>query len=160
MKREMIKLRPIKSDDKPFLYRLYASTREQELAIVDWSEAQKDAFLRMQFNAQDQHYRQHYSAASFDLIVLDDEPIGRLYLARWPNEFRIVDIALLPQWRNQGIGSRILRDILQEAQEAGLPVSIHVECFNPALRLYYKLGFEKIADKGVYYLLKKAPESS
>lgn len=155
-----IKLCPIEADDKPFLYRLYASTREKELAVVDWSETQKDAFLHMQFEAQHKYYRQHYRETTFDLIVLDDEPVGRLYLARWPDEFRIVDIALLPEWRNQGIGSRLLQDILQEAQEAGLPVSIHVECFNPALHLYYRLGFKKIADKGVYYLLEKAPSLS
>lgn len=157
---EMITLRPIETEDEPFLYRLYASTREKELAIVDWTRAQKEAFLRMQFKAQHKHYQEHYRSTNFDLILLDGEPIGRLYLARWPKEFRIVDIALLPQWRRQGIGSRILRDILQEAQDAELPVRIHVECFNPALRLYYRLGFEKIADKGVYYLLEKAGKLS
>src|SRR5690554_6059204 len=138
-----IKLRPIETNDEPFLYRLYASTREEELAIVDWNETQKDAFLRMQFEAQHKYYRQHYRQTAFDLIVFDDGSVGRLYLARWPDEFRIVDIALLPEWRNQGIGSRLLQDILQEAQETGLPVSIHVECFNPALHLYYRLGFKK-----------------
>ncbi len=149
-----VDFRPITPEDEAFLYRLYASTRESELAVTGWEDAQKEAFLHMQFAAQHRHYQEHYTETSFDLIVLNGEPAGRLYLARWAQEFRIVDIALLPGWRSKGIGSGIIKDILREAQAHGLPVRVHVECFNPALRLYYRLGFQKIADKGIYYLLE------
>ena len=149
-----VDFRPITLEDEAFLDRLYASTRESELAVTGWDDAQKEAFLRMQFDAQHRHYQEHYTETSFDLIMLNGEPAGRLYLARWTEEFRIVDIALLPAWRSKGIGSGVIKDILREAQVHGLPVRVHVECFNPALRLYYRLGFQKIADKGVYYLLE------
>ncbi len=108
----------------------------------------------MQFAAQHKHYTENYTATSFDVITMAGMPIGTLYLARWPNEYRIVDIALLPEWQNQGIGKALLRQIMREATNHGLPVRIHVESFNPAQHLYYRLGFKKVVDKGVYYLLE------
>ena len=152
-----ITLRPIEPDDEEFLYRVYAGTREVELAQVDWDAAQKEAFLHMQFTAQHQYYQEHYAGAAFQVILADGRPAGRLYVARWLDEIRIVDIALLPEYRNAGIGTALLRDLLAEGARAGKPVSIHVERFNPALRLYERLGFTSIADKGVYLLLEWAP---
>ena len=84
-------------------------------------------------------------------------PVGRLYVARWQDEIRIVDIALLPPYRNTGLGTTILRDLLAEAAVAHKPVRIHVEKFNPALRLYERLGFVPIADKGVYLFMEWTP---
>ncbi len=153
-----ITLRPIEPDDEEFLYRVYAGTREVELAQVDWDAGHKEAFLRMQFTAQHQYYQEHYAGAAFQVILADGRPAGRLYVARWPDEIRIVDIALLPEHRNAGIGTALLRDLLAESARAGKPVSIHVERFNPALRLYERLGFTSIADKGVYLLLECSPE--
>lgn len=149
-----ITFRPITAQDEPFLYRLYASTRQEELALTDWDEEQKQSFLKMQFAAQHEYYQENYTETSFDMILVDGCPAGRLYVARWPEEMRIVDIALLPEYRNSGIGSGLIRDLLREAAQERLPLRIHVECFNPALRLYYRLGFQKIADKGVYHLLE------
>jgi ribosomal protein S18 acetylase RimI-like enzyme len=149
-----ITFRPITAEDEPFLYQLYASTRQEELALTDWSEEQKQSFLKMQFSAQHQYYQEHYEDTTFDLILVDGCAAGRLYVARWPEEIRIVDIALLPEWRKRGIGSGLIEALLQEGAERNLPVRIHVECFNPALRLYYRLGFRKIEDKGVYHLLQ------
>lgn len=151
---QTITFRPITNQDEPFLYRLYASSREAELALTDWEEEQKQSFLKMQFTAQHHYYQENYTNTSFDLILVDGCPAGRLYVARWPEEIRIVDIALLPAFRNKGIGSRLIEELLQEGAQQGLPVTIHVECFNPALRLYYRLGFQKIADKGIYHLLE------
>ena len=153
-----ITLRPIQPGDEEFLYRVYASTREAELALVDWDAAQKEAFLRMQFAAQHAYYQEHYADAAFQVILADGRPAGRLYVARWPDEIRIVDIALLPEHRNAGIGTALLRELLAEGTRAGKPVSIHVERFNPALRLYARLGFTSIADKGVYVLMQWSPE--
>jgi ribosomal protein S18 acetylase RimI-like enzyme len=153
-------LRPITNDDRDLLYRIYASTRAEELSQVAWDEAQKAAFLRMQFDAQHSYYHENYPNAQFQVIMLDGAPAGRLYLDRRSAEIRIVDIALLPEYRNRGIGSALLRDVLAEGQRAGLPVTIHVESFNPALRLYERLGFRKVEDKGVYYFMEKPPEPS
>jgi ribosomal protein S18 acetylase RimI-like enzyme len=153
----MISLLPITPEDMDFLYRVYASTRTEELALVDWPEAQKTAFLQMQFNAQTAHYAEHYPNAQFQIILLEGTPIGRLYVDRWVKEIRIVDISLLPEYRNRGIGSGLLKEILNEGAQAGLPVTIHVEMFNPALRLYDRLGFRHIDDHGVYYLMEWKP---
>jgi hypothetical protein len=86
-------LRAVRDDDLPFLFELYASTRDSELALTNWSDEQKHAFLTMQFQAQTTHYNQHFSLASFDLIIIDDETIERLYVDRQKDEIRIIDIA-------------------------------------------------------------------
>jgi ribosomal protein S18 acetylase RimI-like enzyme len=149
-----ITLRPICDGDQPFLVARYASTREQELAAVPWDAAQKTAFLRMQFDAQHTHYQEHFAGASFDIIVVNGQPAGRLYVARGADEIRVVDIALLPAYCNRGIGTRLLRQLQSEAHAAGTAVRIHVERFNPALRLYERLGFRQLEDKGVYLFME------
>lgn len=150
-------LRPSTLDDEQFLYRLYASTREDELAVVPWSESEKETFLTTQFNAQHTFYHQQFNEAEFLIIEQDNEPIGRLYLDRRDDEIRIVDIALLPSHRNRGIGTKYLESILEEGQGAGLPVRIHVERNNTALRLYERLGFQKVTENGIYFLMEKWP---
>jgi ribosomal protein S18 acetylase RimI-like enzyme len=157
---QRIDLRPVGPEDEAFLYRVYASTRQDELALVPWGEAEKEAFLQMQFAAQHTFYRERFAGASFDLILLNGQPVGRLYLDRRPNEVRIIDIALLAEYRRQGIGTHLLRDILDEAGRAGLPVRIHVEQNNPALGLYHRLGFRQIGDEGIYYLMEWSPRRS
>ncbi len=146
-------LRSIHSEDREFLFRVYAGTRAEELALTNWDQAQKQAFLTQQFEAQHHHYQTHYQGAQFDLILLDGQPIGRLYVARWREEIRIMDIALLPDYRNRGIGSGLLRDLLEEAAVTGKRLTIHVERYNPALRLYRRVGFEPVGETGVYLLL-------
>ena len=150
-------LRPIADADHGFLRRLYASTREEEMALVDWPEEHKAEFLRSQFEAQHAYYREHFAAAEFSIIERRGEPIGRLYLDRRADEHRLIDIALLPECRGQGLGGQMMRGILEEARAAGKKVRIHVERFNPALRLYDRLGFEKIEDQGPYYLMEWTP---
>jgi ribosomal protein S18 acetylase RimI-like enzyme len=152
---DFLSLRPITPDDEAFLLHVYANTREEELASVPWSAAEKEAFLAMQFNAQHRSYQENYPQASFQLILRDDRPIGRLYVDRRPDEICIVDIALLPSYRRQGIGSRLLKDLAAEADQAGKPLRIYVEKFNPALRLYERLGFAQIGDTGVYYQMER-----
>jgi ribosomal protein S18 acetylase RimI-like enzyme len=152
-----IAFRPIRPEDEAFLYQVYASTRADELALVDWDEAQKEAFLKMQFNAQHQEYQRNYPDADFLIILLNDQPIGRLYIDRGEDEVRLIDIALLPEYRNGGIGTAILKDIQAEAANVGKSVTIHVEMFNPALRLYERLGFRKLEDRGVYYFMEWSP---
>jgi ribosomal protein S18 acetylase RimI-like enzyme len=141
-----LSFRPIAEADLPFLARLYASTRTEELAVTPWSDAQKAAFVRQQFEAQHTHYQTHYTGTDFLVIMQGGENIGRLYLARWSEEHRIVDIALLPEYRRKGLGEALLRDLLDEAGGAGKAVTIHVEKFNPAMGLYRRLGFADAAD--------------
>jgi GNAT superfamily N-acetyltransferase len=147
--------RPIAPGDEPFLSLVYASTRVDELAVTDWTDEQKAAFLQMQFVAQHKFYQDNYTDTDFLLILQDDTPVGRLYVARWTDEIRIVDIALLPAYRGTGIGTTILRDLIAEADAVGKSVRIHVERENPALRLYQRLGFVMIEDKGVYLFMER-----
>ena len=149
-----ITLRPIVPDDRSFLLAVYASTRQLELAAVEWDGAQKAAFVEMQFDAQHAYYQEHYAGAGFDVILVDGQPAGRLYVAREADEIRIVDIALLPDFCNRGVGTTLLRGLQSEAAAAGKPLRIHVERFNPALRLYERLGFHPIADRGVYLFME------
>lgn len=149
-------LRPAAPGDAELLYEIYASTREEELAVVPWDASTKEAFLRMQFAAQDTYYRATYPQASYDLIVSGEKVLGRLYIDRGERAWLVLDIALLPEHRRKGIGTRLLSEVLADATEAGRPVQIHVERFNPARRLYDRLGFREIADQGVYLLLERA----
>jgi ribosomal protein S18 acetylase RimI-like enzyme len=152
-----IHLRPVSPEDRPFLLAVYSSSRAEEMAMVPWTPEQKAEFLRSQFEAQDFHYRKYYDGAEYLVIELDAEPIGRLYLHRTPAEIRIMDIALLPEHRNQGIGGKLVRDVMNEAAAIGLKVSLHVESYNPAQRLYRRLGFVEAGESGVYQLLEWTP---
>ena len=148
-------LRPVRwAEDGPFLEAVYASTRAEELAMVPWAAEQKSAFCRMQFTAQTEHYRQHYPTAAYFVIEHDGVGLGRLYVDRWEKEIRIMDITLLPGHRGAGNGTRLLRVLQEEARAAGKTLGIHVEKFNPALRLYERLGFRAKEDKGVYLLME------
>ena len=146
--------RPVADADLPFLSRLYASTRIDELGVIDWTEARKAEFLDSQFQAQHTHYQKFYSDADWLMIMRAGADVGRLYIARWRSEHCIVDIALLPAHRGEGLGAALLRDLMDEAAAAGKAVSIHVEKFNPAMRLYRRLGFTTEEDKGVYDLMR------
>ena len=148
-----VTLRPVAAADRELLIAVYASTRAGELAPVPWDDAQKDAFVRMQFAAQDRYWREHKPGAEFCVVLVDGEPAGRLYVDRLADEIRIVDVALLPAWRGRGIGTTLLRDILEEGRVAGLPVTIHVEQGNRARGLYRRLGFREIGTAGVYALM-------
>ncbi|HET7461160.1 MAG TPA: GNAT family N-acetyltransferase [Longimicrobium sp.] len=150
-------LRPITDDDLPFLLRLYGTLRADELAQVPWSDEQKAAFVLQQFEAQHAWWTEHYTGARFDLVLLNGKPAGRLYVDVWEKEVRIVDIALLPEFRGGGLGTLLLRRVFKEGDAARKPVSIHVEVFNPARRLYERLGFVQKGMHGDVYLLMERP---
>jgi len=152
-----VALRLVRAGDEAHLFKVYASTRSEELAQVAWDDGQKESFLRMQFDAQRKFYESEYPGAAFQLILVADEPAGRLYMHRREREIRIMDIALLPEFRGHGIGTKLLNEILAEGARTARPVTIHVESFNPAQRLYERLGFTKVASNGVYHLLEWRP---
>lgn len=147
-------LRPVTDDDREFLFRLYASTREEELSVVPWSDEQKESFLRSQFGAQTRYWNEQFPEASFDVVENGGGPVGRLYVDHRVDEIRLIDIALLPEFRGRGIGGSLLEQVLEQARAAGKAVRIHVEKNNPAYRLYQRLGFRTLEDKGVYDLLE------
>ncbi|MEK6302344.1 MAG: GNAT family N-acetyltransferase [Acidobacteriota bacterium] len=149
-----VTLRSVCADDDAFLLEVYASTRLDELAATPWDESQREAFLRLQFAAQQQHYQSHYPEADHQLILLDGRKIGRVYVARRTDEVRILDIALLPEHRNSGIGTSMINAIQSEASKMGTPVRIYVESFNPSLRLFERLGFASVQDIGTHLLME------
>jgi ribosomal protein S18 acetylase RimI-like enzyme len=152
-----IALRPIRPEDRDLLCRIYGSTRTEELAPVPWSDEQKDAFVRQQFDAQTAYWDEQYPEAERSIIEIDGEPAGRLYVQRWPAETRLVDIALLPPFRRRGAGTELIRRLFSESEKTGRSVTIHVEIFNPARALYERLGFVSKGERGVYDFMEWKP---
>jgi len=152
-----ITIRPAVAADREFLLNLYAGTRADELSTVPWTEAEKTAFVTMQFEAQDASYRQAYPDGRFHVVVADGEPIGRLYLGRPPGELRVIDVTLVPARRGMGTGSALMAWVLTQADRDGLSVTLHVEPWNPAKRLYERLGFESLEQRGIYEFMRRPP---
>jgi RimJ/RimL family protein N-acetyltransferase len=155
-----VTLRPVGADDHDFLLEIYGSTRAEELAFVPWTAEQQQVFVEAQFAAQQDHYAKKYPAASHDIIVSDNRPVGRLYVARLDQEIRIVDITLLPAERNAGIGSYVIKQLLDEANRSGKVTRIYVEEFNPSLRLFERLGFSPSEQHGMHLLLQCNPSQN
>jgi ribosomal protein S18 acetylase RimI-like enzyme len=154
---KQITLRRVTEADDEFIFSCYASTRAQEMAQVPWGAEQKEAFVRMQYTAQKQHYSAEAPQAGHDIIYVEATPVGRIFLDRRQDALHILDITVLPQHRNHGTGARLLRRLLDEAVRSGKPVTIYVESFNPSLRFFERLGFRKEHEKGFHLLMKWQP---
>jgi ribosomal protein S18 acetylase RimI-like enzyme len=150
-------LRPVDAGDEEFIYQVYASTREAEMALVDWTAEQKTAFLRMQVNAQTDHYKNYYPHARYHVIQRDGVPVGRLITDQSLKNILIIDIALLPEYRNARIGTAVMQNLMNYATEINLPVILRVEFFNPALNLYARLGFVKTGEMTIYHEMTWTP---
>jgi ribosomal protein S18 acetylase RimI-like enzyme len=144
-------LRPVREDDEALLFEIYSSTRAAEMALVPWDAAAKETFLQSQFTAQKTHYLKFYPEATHDLILVEGQPAGRLYVNRRADEIHVLDIALLPEFRSLGIGTTIIQNLMAEAASTNRSVLLHVEIFNPAMKLYERLGFVKASEQGIYH---------
>lgn len=149
-----ISARLVQEDDAPFLLELYASTRMEELALVPWTDEQRQAFLSMQFAAQQDHYRKQYPRAIHEIVLVNERPVGQLYVARLEHEMRIIDFTIMPDQRNAGVGSFLLRRLLDEAALAVKVVRIYVEDFNPSRRLFERMGFKQVDKEGIHLLME------
>jgi RimJ/RimL family protein N-acetyltransferase len=155
-----VKLRAIEPADDEFLLSVYGATREYELSLVPWSAEQKTAFVKQQFVAQQQHYQEHFKGAEFSVILADEAPVGRFYVFRGEDEIRIIDIALLPEHRNKGIGKPLIQGLLGEAEACRKRVCVRVEVFNPAsVQVFERLGFNIIENDGINYLMAWSPKN-
>jgi GNAT superfamily N-acetyltransferase len=152
-----ITLRPTADADYDFMRRLYHSARAEEMEHFPFGDAEKRVFLDQQFAAQFEHYGIHYPTCERNIVENDGVPIGRLWVDEWRDQIRLVDIALMPEWRGGGVGSMLLHGVLDRGRKSGKPVTIHVEAFNPALRLYKRLGFVQVDTNGVYLLMRWTP---
>lgn len=142
----VVSLRNEMPEDEAFLFAVYASTREAELAMTGWDEAACTAFLNMQFRAMRVGYRGSFPNAEFSIVLFNGSPVGRLVVDRGVVEVCVVDVALLPASRNQGIGTTLMRHLLAEVESSGKPVRLRVQKGSPANRFYQRLGFKQIEE--------------
>lgn len=155
-------LRSARAEDDALQCAIYASTRTQEMALTDWSESQREAFVRMQHEAQQRHYAQHYPQSVCHLIELPGaaglQVVGRLWLDQRADALHVLDITLLDEARGQGLGSCLLTELHSEAAARGVPLTISVEIHNPARRLYERLGFAPDGEpQGLYQRMAWPP---
>ena len=155
-----ISFRPVASADLDFLRAVYASTRQDEMALTGWSEAEIAAFLDLQFSFQHRQWLETYKNASFAIVLWGDVPVGRLYIDQQPGHIRIIDLALLTEYRRRGIGRAILTNLINEADRTHCILSLHVEMNNPILSFYGRLGFQKICERGIHLYLERQPLSA
>lgn len=151
-------LRRVEPDDEEFLVALYGSTREEELAQVEWAEGQKDRFLRWQYKLQRSEYQTRFPDADYYIVMMDDQPAGRIWIGRDEQQIRLLDIALLPEFQNRGAGTLLIRHLIDEASVAGKPLRHMVFVLNSdAHRFYERLGFVVIEDLGAYKHMEWRP---
>ena len=148
-----VTLRPIKPADQPFQLALYASTRD-DLNLLDWDANQKQMLIDMQFRAQSAQYSASYPQADNSIILIDEQPVGRMIVDRNQQAITLVDISILPARRNSGIGTVLIRELIEEASASGRPVKLHVLKSNPAQALYLRLGFCIVGGDGLYFEMK------
>ncbi|WP_134219726.1 GNAT family N-acetyltransferase [Pelotomaculum sp. FP] len=155
-----VTLRPVCPADEPFLFRLFAGGRPDLEWITYLSEEQKTEFYGKQFRCEQEQLKKDYPGAQFCVVLLEGEPVGRLYVHRGKEEFRGLAITLLPEFRNRGIGSELINGMLRDASKAGKPVRIHVAWYNYAARaLYERLGFRVAEDREVYCEMQWLPKA-
>jgi GNAT superfamily N-acetyltransferase len=151
-------LRSVTAKDDDFLLAVYALTREDELAQVEWGEGQKELFVRWQFELQRREYDARFPDARYQLILIDGEPAGRIWVGEDEEQIRLLDIALLPQFQKRGAGTVLLRELMKEAGRAGKLLRHMVFVLNnDAHRFYERLGFVVIEDIGAYKHMEYRP---
>ncbi len=154
-----ITLRPVRPDDELFLRQVYGSTRAEALSHTQLDATQQQAFIDMQFHAQREDYLRRFPDAEYNVVLRGDRRVGRFYIAKLPEEFRILDLTILPEYRNTGIGTELLTNLLDEAARAGKvalrrgvalrrrPVRIFLDNGSSAIRLFQRLGFAPIEEQ-------------
>lgn len=142
-------------EDREFLARLYASTRADELERAGFPLDQREAFCRMQFNAQQHHYTQYFARAVDTLIEIDGVAVGRELIARSGDELFLVDIALLPEFRNRGIGTDRLQRLIAQSHALQCPIRLYAEQGSRAQALYQRHGFVITGEEGVYFMMQR-----
>ena len=155
-----VELRPVTDDDDQFLLSVYASTREDELSQVEWAEGQKESFLRWQFDTQRLEYSARFPDADYHVILVDERPAGRIWVGSDEEQMRLLDIALLPEFQNRGVGTTLLRRLMDQAAQGGKVLRHMVFVLNnDAHRFYERLGFRIIDDLGAYKHMEWRPEN-
>lgn len=149
-----LELRSVTAADDDLVFSIYASTRE-DIAVAPWDATQREAFLRQQCSAQRSDYEARFPDATHSIIVVDGIDAGRIWVDRRTDEIRLLDIALLPDYRNRAIGAELLGRLIDESAAAGTPLRHSVYKDNvDGLRFYDRLGFAVVEDFGMYVLME------
>jgi GNAT superfamily N-acetyltransferase len=144
-------LRPVTTSDEQFLLSVYDSTRADELAQADWQPGQREAFLKWQFDLQRREYDARFPDAEYNVILIDDQSAGRIWIGRDAEQIRLLDIALLPEFQNRGAGTILIRQLIDEAMATRKYLRHMVFVLNnDAHRFYERFGFVVIEDLGAY----------
>jgi GNAT superfamily N-acetyltransferase len=160
MSEPKVVLRPVEPADDEFLLRVYEGTREQELNQVTWQEGQREYFVRWQFDMQRQEYHTRFPNAQYDLILVDGNPAGRIWVGSDETQIRLLDIAVIPEYQNQGVGTFLLHQLMDQATAEAKPLRHMVFLLNDnALRFYERLGFEVFEDLGGYKHMQWLPST-
>jgi len=145
-------VRPAQPLDEIFLYDLYSAVRGPEFALAPITPTQREHLIRMQFQAQMSAYTQMFPNSCYHLVLLDSEPVGRLWVAQMDDEFHLVDIAVHPKVQRRGIGTVLIQRLQQEAAKARLPIRCCVFRFNPgSLRFHQRQGFVMVREDEMHY---------
>ena len=158
MSTNILSLRPATDADQEFLAGVFASTRTDELQALAWNPIQAEMFLNIQYKAQQQSYSLSYPAAENNIILQDGQPVGRLLIDRSEESIHLIDIAILPDYRNHGVGAELISRLLGEAATRGREVVLTVFHTNPAIHLYERLGFSKVDEESLYWKMRWFPE--
>lgn len=156
----MLRTSSAQTKDNPFLLQLYASSRADEVQAWGWNEATLNAFLEMQWKAQQQHYTSRYPEAEHLIIYSHQIRVGRMMFSHTPRRLTLVDITLLPEYRNQKIGTQLLQQLQYKASSLSIPLQLSVLRMNPAYRLYQRLGFNCIGSNDLYHFLEWTHQNS
>jgi ribosomal protein S18 acetylase RimI-like enzyme len=144
--------------DEPFLFELYCAVRAHEFALLPLPEPLKQQLIQIQYAAQKDGYATEFPGSGFEIVLQDERKIGRIWIAHLADSFHLVDIAVMPEAQNSGIGSDLIRDLQREAQAAQKPVRLSVFRFNPgSLRFHERLGFKVTHEDEIQFYLEWNP---
>lgn len=154
-----VTLRPETPDDLPFLRDLYLSVRDDEPGFRELIPTERTKLLDQQFNWQREQYLAAFPHAWFTIVMVDEQPAGRLYLAQQSDSFRVVDISLLPDYRSHGIGTQLMKNVQAESTRTRLPIRLSVVKNDPAITFYERLGFRTISHQEIRLEMEWSPQT-
>ena len=148
-----VSCRAANENDRIFLQKLYAVTRRDEFAGINWNETQVENFLAMQFDLQSRAYAMQFPGAVHLIVEFERTPIGRLIIYSGAKEKRLVDVAVLPDFRGRGIGAFLISELQREAVAENKALVLRVLKMNDrAVAFYERCGFAR-ADENLYWAM-------
>lgn len=158
---ERLTLRAVTADDDALLLFIYDSSRTEELAQAQWQEGQREAFVKSQFDLQRREYDARFPDSEYAVIQVNDQPAGRIWIGRDAEEIHLLDIVVLPEFQNRGVGGALLNSLIDEAKQTGKALRHYVFVMNTdALRFYERLGFVVIEEIGAYKRMEFRPKAA